>query len=51
MENLPPTKMTLTDHEAMIMKILKMPFKVPIADYVPEFSNKSLGLKRTIIRR
>lgn len=47
----PPEKMSLSEHEAKIQKILSRPFKVPIADYIPEFSNKSLGLKRVLIRR
>lgn len=43
--------MSISDHEAMIKKILSKPFKVPIANYVPEHSNKTLGLGRTLIRR
>jgi DNA repair and recombination protein RAD54 and RAD54-like protein len=51
-ENLaPPLKESKTDHEAMILKLLSKPFKVPIPDYIPERTNKSLGLKRTLIRR
>lgn len=43
--------MSMSDHEAMIQKVLSKAFKVPLDDYVPERSNKSLGLKRTLIRR
>ncbi|CRL00768.1 CLUMA_CG014023, isoform A [Clunio marinus] len=49
--SVPLTKISIVDHEAMIQNILSRPFKVPINDYIPELSNKSLGLKRTIIRR
>jgi DNA repair and recombination protein RAD54 and RAD54-like protein len=47
----PPVKLSLTDHEEMIRKILTKPFKVPIPGYIPEFTNRSLGMKRKPIRR
>ncbi|XP_059612312.1 DNA repair and recombination protein RAD54-like [Phlebotomus argentipes] len=48
----PPAKMSLSDHEAMIAMILKRPFKVPIPDYIPDsYGNRSLGVKRSVIRR
>lgn len=50
-ENAPPVKMSVSDHEAMIQKILSKPFKVPIFDYIPERTTKSLGVKRIFIRR
>ncbi|KAL5275449.1 RAD54L family protein [Megaselia abdita] len=51
--NLPfPTFQNLSEYESLIAKILNRPFKVPIADYVPEYcTNRSLGLKRSTIRR
>uniref|UniRef100_A0A1I8NPK8 DNA repair and recombination protein RAD54-like n=2 Tax=Stomoxys calcitrans TaxID=35570 RepID=A0A1I8NPK8_STOCA len=45
--SLPPTQ-----YEQLIAKVLSQPFKVPIADYVPEYnSNRSLGLRRTSVRK
>lgn len=47
-----PTSQNLSEYESLIAKILNRPFKVPIADYVPEYcTNRSLGLKRSTIRR
>lgn len=52
LENIaPPKKMSLSEHEKMIREILSKPFRVPIKDYVPEYSNKTLGLAKTLIRR
>lgn len=35
----------------MILKILSQPFKIPIANYVPEHSTRCLGMKRSAGRR
>jgi DNA repair and recombination protein RAD54 and RAD54-like protein len=47
----PPVKQSLSDYESMIRKILSKPFKVPIPGYIPEYTNRSLGMKRKPIRR
>uniref|UniRef100_A0A182T982 Helicase ATP-binding domain-containing protein n=1 Tax=Anopheles maculatus TaxID=74869 RepID=A0A182T982_9DIPT len=48
----PPTpKLSVSEHELMIMKILTQPFKIPIANYVPEHSTRCLGMKRSAARR
>lgn len=45
-------KLTSSDYEELIARVLHKPFQVPIADYVPEtHGSRCLGLKRTIIRR
>ncbi|XP_058056332.1 DNA repair and recombination protein RAD54-like [Anopheles bellator] len=44
-------KLTVSEHEMMILKILSQPFKVPIANYVPEHSTRCLGMKRAAARR
>ncbi|KAJ6648630.1 DNA repair and recombination protein RAD54-like, partial [Pseudolycoriella hygida] len=45
-------KMSLSEYESLIQKILSKPFKVPIADYVPDtFGNRCLGLKKNTYRR
>lgn len=45
-------KLSSFDHEELIRKILSKPFIVPIPNYVPDgYSNRCLGLKRSIIRR
>ncbi|ETN67272.1 DNA repair and recombination protein RAD54 [Anopheles darlingi] len=47
----PLPKLSASEHEAMILKILSQPFKVPIANYVPEHSTRCLGMKRSAGRR
>lgn len=45
-------KLSMSAYEELIAKVLNKAFKVPILDYVPDtHGNRSLGLKRTIIRR
>lgn len=46
-----PLKKSLIDHEAMIKDILSRPFVVPIANYVPEYTTKTLGMRKVLIRR
>jgi DNA repair and recombination RAD54-like protein len=43
--------MSLTEHEKLIQNILSKPFKVPIKDYIPEYSTKTLGMAKTLVRR
>lgn len=40
-----------SEHESLIKQILSKPFKVPILNYVSSYCSKSLGLKRTQVRR
>lgn len=40
-----------SEHESLIRKILSKPFKVPIPNYIPSYSSKSLGLKKACVRR
>ncbi|XP_055677114.1 DNA repair and recombination protein RAD54-like [Lutzomyia longipalpis] len=48
----PAPKLSSSQHEEMITKILSRPFKVPIPDYVPDtHGNRCLGVKRSVIRR
>ncbi|XP_055642480.1 DNA repair and recombination protein RAD54-like [Toxorhynchites rutilus septentrionalis] len=47
----PPVKLSASEHEQMIFKILARPFKVPIANYVPEHTTRCLGMKRAPPRR
>lgn len=47
----PTPVMSVTEHEALIRQILSKPFKVPIPNYVSSYCSKSLGLKRTQVRR
>lgn len=45
-------KLSSSDYEELIAKVLNKPFKVPIPDYVPDtHGNRALGLKRNVIRR
>ncbi|XP_053672197.1 DNA repair and recombination protein RAD54-like [Anopheles nili] len=44
-------KMSVSAYEQMIAKILSQPFKVPIANYVPEHTTRCLGMKRSAPRR
>lgn len=46
-----PVKLNLIDHEAMIMEILTKKFVVPIANYIPEYTTKTLGMRKIVIRR
>lgn len=47
-----PPKLSVSDYEALIHKILSKPFKVPIPDYIPDtFGNNCLGLKKNTFRR
>lgn len=43
--------LSTSDHENLIKQILSKPFKVPIPNYVSSYCSKSLGLKRTQVRR
>lgn len=47
----PPVAISASEHEALISQILSRPFRVPIPDYVSSFSGKSLGLKKSTVRR
>lgn len=40
-----------SDHEALIHQILSKKFQVPIPNYVSSFSTKSLGMKKSSVRR
>lgn len=43
---------SMNAYEELVAKLLSKPFKVPIADYVPEtHGNRCLGLRRTLSRR
>lgn len=46
-----PVKISVIDHEAVIAGLLSKAFKVPIADYVPEYTSKTLGLRKIFVRR
>jgi hypothetical protein len=46
-----PLKKIFVDYEAMIKDILSKPFTVPIANYVPEYTTKTLGMRKVLIRR
>lgn len=46
-----PVKINMIDHEAMIMEILTKKFVVPIANYIPEYTTKTLGMRKVVIRR
>lgn len=37
--------------EERIQKILTAPFVCPVPDYIPSFSSKCLGLRKTVVRR
>lgn len=50
-EVLRPVKINMIDHEAMIMEILTKKFVVPIANYIPEYTTKTLGMRKIVIRR
>ncbi|XP_067621811.1 DNA repair and recombination protein RAD54-like [Eurosta solidaginis] len=43
----------LSEYEQAIAKILSRPFKVPIANYVPEYNggNRCLGMRRSSVRK
>lgn len=43
--------MSTSEHENLIKQILSKPFKVPIPNYVSSYCSKSLGLKRSQVRR
>ncbi|XP_055853267.1 DNA repair and recombination protein RAD54-like [Episyrphus balteatus] len=46
------TQIPPSQYEEAISKILSKPFKVPIADYVPDYnSNRCLGIRRTTVRK
>lgn len=47
----PPPKMKLSEHESVIAKILSRQFQVPIVGYVPEYTTRHLGVKKSIVRR
>jgi DNA repair and recombination protein RAD54 and RAD54-like protein len=47
----PPFKIKPNEHEMLITKLLSKPFRVPLEGWIPEVTNKSLGLKGTPIRR
>ena len=50
--NVIPVKLSITEHEQLILKLLSKPFKIPIENYVPDcFSTRTLGIKRATIRR
>lgn len=43
---------SINSYEELVAKVLSKPFKVPIADYVPDnHGNKCLGLRRNTFRR
>lgn len=45
-------KISSSDYEELIAKVLNKPFKVPIPDYVPDtHGSRCLGLKRNVVRR
>ncbi|XP_055594496.1 DNA repair and recombination protein RAD54-like [Uranotaenia lowii] len=46
-----PPKLSASEHEMMILKILSRPFKIPIANYVPEHTTRCLGMKRPPARK
>jgi hypothetical protein len=46
-----PLKFSFLDHEAVIAELLSKAFKVPIPDYIPEYSNKTLGIRKILVRR
>ncbi|KAL9924689.1 DNA repair and recombination protein RAD54-like [Glossina fuscipes] len=47
------SSLPLSDYEKAVASILARPFRVPIANYVPEYNsgNRSLGLRRATIRK
>ncbi|GBP89730.1 DNA repair and recombination protein RAD54-like [Eumeta japonica] len=44
-------QLSTSEHEILIRQILSKPFKVPIPNYISSYCGKSLGLKRTQLRR
>lgn len=45
-------KLSLSEHENIIQKLLSKPFKIPIPNYVADTnSNRCLGMRRSTIRR
>lgn len=40
-----------SEHETLISQILSKPFQVPIPNYVSSYSSRSLGLKKSSVRR
>lgn len=48
-----PVKLSVSDYESIIAKVLSKAFKVPIPNYVPDShgGNRCLGLKRSSFRR
>lgn len=45
-------RLSISEYEEAIAKILTRPFKVPIPNYVPDYnSNRCLGVRRSTIRR
>lgn len=47
----PAPKVSASEHEMLILKLLSKPFKCPLEGWIPETTNKSLGLKGTPVRR
>lgn len=45
--------LTQSEYEKAIAKVLSRPFKVPIADYIPDYSsgNRCLGIRRSTVRK
>uniref|UniRef100_A0A1Q3F704 DNA repair and recombination protein RAD54-like n=1 Tax=Culex tarsalis TaxID=7177 RepID=A0A1Q3F704_CULTA len=46
-----PPKLSASEYEMMITKILTRPFKIPIENYIPEHTTRCLGMKRPPARR
>ncbi|XP_053958054.1 DNA repair and recombination protein RAD54-like [Anastrepha ludens] len=48
-----PRSVPLSEYEQAIAKVLSRPFKVPIADYVPDYNggNRCLGMRRSNVRK
>lgn len=44
-------RISVSEYEALIAKVLNRPFKVPIADYVSDGPAPCLGLRRSTFRR
>lgn len=44
-------KLFVSDYEALIQQILNKKFVVPIPGYIPEYTTKTLGPRRVLVRR
>jgi hypothetical protein len=44
-------KISICDYEATILNLLSKPFKCPLPGWIPEYTTKTLGLRKILVRR